>query len=102
MKDFACNDCGHRFEDFFKPSEEDQVVCLKCGSSDVSRDGLSFPALGGWSMKDKEGRDNILKKRSADHTKKEVLKNADRFGAAGMERRESYLGNKTRKYYGKK
>jgi putative FmdB family regulatory protein len=94
MKDFVCNDCGHKFEDFFKPSEEDKVVCLECGSNDISRDGLSFPSLGAWSMQDKAGRDATLKKRSADHTNREVVKNADRFGAAGMARRNEILGKK--------
>jgi hypothetical protein len=45
-------------------------------------------------MADKEGKAAILRKRSADHTKAQLLKDADRFGGHGMQRRHDYKTGK--------
>lgn len=102
VKDFLCNSCGTVFEELYKNGEEDDVACLECGSSNTALAGISSPALGIYSIADAAGRAEILKKRSADHTKREVLKNADKFGAAGMHRRAEYMGKNPRKFFGKK
>ena len=92
VKDFKCNDCGNVWEELYKREEEGMVLCPSCFSSDTKVDGISSPALGLYSIADKEGKAAILRKRSADHTKKDVVKNADKFGAAGYARRNEYLG----------
>jgi hypothetical protein len=94
VKDFICHDCGITFEELYKRGEEDNVLCTECGSGDTALDGISSPSLGVFSMADSVGRASMLRKRSADHTKKEVLKNAEKFGAAGWQRRNEYLGKK--------
>ena len=92
VKDFICNSCGITFEEIYKNGEEDDVICVSCQSPNTIVVGLSSPALGTFSMADAAGRAEILKKRSADHTRKEVIKNADKFGGAGIARRKEYLG----------
>jgi hypothetical protein len=94
VKDFVCNSCGEVFEELYKRGKEDEVNCVYCLSHNTSLNGISAPALGTFSMADAAGRASILKKRSEDHTRQTVLKNADRFGAAGYQRRNEYLGKK--------
>ena len=92
LKDFTCNSCLSTFEELYKVEEEDIVACKLCGSHDVAIVQLSAPSLGKYSMADQETRASILRKRSADHTKKEVLGNIEKFGDAGLQRRREYLG----------
>lgn len=92
VKDFVCPNCGHEFEELFKVGDEDNIPCPECGHSPVES-VLSSPALGKFSMADRETKTEILKKRSFEHTKKEVIRNAEKFGDAGLAERKKYLGN---------
>jgi putative FmdB family regulatory protein len=92
IKDIKCNECGLVFEEMYKREEEELIECPTCSSTDTAPDGISSPALGLYSIADAEGKRNILMERSAKHTMKEVVKNADRFGDAGLARRDEYLG----------
>ncbi|MFY8206912.1 MAG: FmdB family zinc ribbon protein [Arenimonas sp.] len=60
LYDFACSDCGHRFERLQKMSDPDPTVCPSCGKATVSRQvtAPSFRLAGsGWYETDfkKEG-----------------------------------------------
>lgn len=94
VKNFVCNDCGCEFEDLYKTGEEDEVECPECEKQNCSIDGISSPTLSTYEMADKDGKAAILMKRSADHTKKQIMKDADRFGGHGMQRRHDYKTGK--------
>lgn len=60
LYDFACSDCGHRFERLQKISDPDPTDCPSCGKAAVSRQltAPSFRLAGsGWYETDfkKEG-----------------------------------------------
>jgi putative FmdB family regulatory protein len=60
LYDFACSDCGHRFERLQKMSDPDPTDCPSCGKAAVSRQltAPSFRLAGsGWYETDfkKEG-----------------------------------------------
>jgi putative FmdB family regulatory protein len=60
LYDFACSDCGHRFERLQKIADPDPTVCPSCGKASVSRQvtAPSFRLAGsGWYETDfkKEG-----------------------------------------------
>ena len=94
VKNFRCLACEHEFEELYKTGEEDEVVCPECEVGKVVIDGISAPTLSTYEMADKDGKAAILMKRSADHTKEMVMKDADRFGGHGMQRRAEYQGKK--------
>jgi transcription elongation factor Elf1 len=94
VKNFKCRDCGHEFEDLYKTGAEHEVECESCGVQNCFIDGISSPTLSTYEMADKEGKAAILRKRSADHTKAQLLKDADRFGGHGMQRRHDYKTGK--------
>lgn len=94
VKNFKCRDCGVVFEDLYKVGEEDEVECPECETQSCFIDGISSPRLSTYEMADKAGKAAILRKRSADHTKEQVMKDADRFGGHGMQRRAEYQGKK--------
>jgi len=94
VKNFVCNDCDCVFEDLYKVGEESEVECPECEMQNCAIDGISSPRIGTYEMADKDGKAAILMKRSADHTKKQLLKDADRFGGHGMQRRHDYKTGK--------
>lgn len=71
VKDFECQDCGHEWEELYKDGEE--IVCPECGSSKVEP-LVCAPGLGTFTMADADGKKNILRKRSEEHTKKKAMK----------------------------
>lgn len=93
VNNFKCKDCGHEFEELYKKGEETDIECPECESKQIEP-LLSSPRLSTYEMADKEGKAAILRKRSADHTKKQVMKDADRFGGHGMQRRDDYQKGK--------
>lgn len=93
VKDFVCADCGHSFEQLYykQEGEDPEIECVECGSRDTNVHGISSPRIGTYEMADAEGKAEILRKRSADHTKRQILRDADRFGLIGKARRDEYL-----------
>lgn len=83
VDDFICLDCGHEFEELYKDGEE--LVCASCSSSNLEKK-LSMPGIGAFSAMPIERRAETLKKRSEEHTAKEIAKEPERFGEAGVER----------------
>lgn len=71
VKNFECQDCGHEWEELFK--DGDEIVCPECESKNTKA-LLSAPGLGRFSMADADGKKDILRKRSEEHTKKKAMK----------------------------
>jgi len=72
LYDFACSDCGHRFERLQKMSDPDPTICPACGKSAVSRQvtAPSFRLAGsGWYetdfKKDRDKKKNLAEAPSA-------------------------------------
>ena len=84
--DFECKKCTHIFEELYVRADRKKVKCPECGSRSL-RQVLSAPALASFSMMDATQKREHLKKRSADHTQKQIDSEPERFGAASMARR---------------
>lgn len=82
VREFECGACGNEWEDLLKPQEKSQA-CPKCGAKTKFK--LSAPGLALYSIADKAGKNAILQKRSTQHTIKEVSREAEKFGEAGVQ-----------------
>lgn len=82
--DFYCKQCDLVFEELYKKHEEDTVTCWVCKNSVEKL--LSAPKLGTYSMASPEQKAQILRQRSENHTAKELAKEPERFGKAGIQR----------------
>ncbi|NJL55422.1 hypothetical protein HC928_09715 [bacterium] len=71
LKDFECSDCGAEFEELV--GEDTDVVCPSCGSASV-RQCLSAPKPAAYSMMSKDAQAKCLRKRSREHTLKQLKK----------------------------
>ncbi|MBP1770448.1 MAG: zinc ribbon protein [Candidatus Aminicenantes bacterium] len=49
LYEYACKNCGKRFECLVSPGKESEVVCDKCGSADVRKLISGFGIGGGGS-----------------------------------------------------
>lgn len=96
VRDLVCTHCGHKLVgELYKNGEEAEVECPECGVlGGCVVDGISSPTLSTYEMADKDGKAEILMKRSAEHTKKQIMKDADKFGGHGMQRRHDYQTGK--------
>jgi hypothetical protein len=74
IRPYKCNSatCGHEWEDMVERSEEDKQVCPECGCPASWM--LCAPNVATFSLLDKAGQTAALKKRSRDHTRKELKK----------------------------
>jgi putative FmdB family regulatory protein len=86
IDDFACDNCGSIFEELY--SDGDPIVCPSCGSSNVEKQ-LACPNLAAYSIASTEMKKDMLLRRSYKHTAKEVAKEPERWGAAGVERQQA-------------
>lgn len=82
--DFTCEECGYEFEDLVEAGVE-VTPCPNCGVGYGSRT-MSVPNLGKFTMASAEGRSAMLKKRSEEHTHKELKKEPEKFGELGKQR----------------
>lgn len=84
VKDFECERCGCVWEDLVK--RNDQVSdCPECNALST-KTVISCPNVNTFGMKSPAERSAAMKKRSEDHTKKELRKEPERFGAEGIKR----------------
>lgn len=90
-REFECK-CGWFGDDLLKSDEPQVLDCPECGTELTPV--LSAPAIGGYSIQDAAGRADILKRRSAEHTAKEMAKEPEKYGDAG---KETYMATKTSK-----
>lgn len=84
--DFKCEECGLIYEDTYKRGTESELECPRCGSDQLDR-LLSFPNLDTMSAMTPEQRIQIMKKRSTEHTQKQIDAEPERWGEAGFARR---------------
>lgn len=82
VRDYLCP-CGKSYEDLVK-SDSQKANCPECHKKNTPI--ISAPALGKFSMADADGKANILRTRSSEHTKREVRKEPERFGFEGKKR----------------
>jgi rRNA maturation protein Nop10 len=80
-REFECDSCGHEWYDIID-SKETHDKCPKCGKR--TKFSLSAPNLALYSLQDKAGRKAIMQKRSTEHTIKEVSREAEKWGEAGI------------------
>jgi hypothetical protein len=86
--EFSCVSCGTVWEDLVERQEKHEDYaspCPECGGS--SRPCLSVPKLAMFSLMSKDDQAAHLKKRSADHTQKQIIeKEPEKFGDLGKQR----------------
>lgn len=82
LHDFKCEDCDFEWEEL---SLDDTDVCSKCNKT-VNKLKICTGNMGGFSVRDEDGRRQELLRRSAEHTHKELKKNPEKFGAEGIKR----------------
>lgn len=80
-REFECDSCGHEWYDILD-SKETHDKCPNCET--LTKFSLSAPNLALYSLQDKAGRKAILQKRSTEHTIKEVSREAEKWGEAGI------------------
>lgn len=73
-RDFECLNpkCKHEWDDLVLREEEDTQKCPVCGH--VARWTISAPKLATYSLMSKDDQAKHLRKRSRDHTRKELKK----------------------------
>ncbi len=83
IHDFKCSKCDREWEDLVQPDE--QSNCKKCdkpGEQQVKCLGR----FGGYSILDDDRKRQMMIKRSADHTLKELKREPEKFGPEGIKR----------------
>lgn len=83
LYDFECPSCSNSFEELVD-SGSSTCPCPVCGTEAIRT--LSIPKLGLFSMADQSRRSEILRKRSEEHTLKELRKEPEKFGDEGIRR----------------
>ncbi len=81
LRDFSC-ECGHEWEDLLETGETESV-CEECGM--YNKPVLSCPNLNTMNLLPRSEYVAKMKKRSADHSHKELKRAPERFGKAGMD-----------------
>ncbi len=84
VHDYVCENCSAEWEDLVDRATLTSV-CPSCGT-ETNKPTIATPGIATFSLMDKSTKEAHLKKRSADHTKKEVKKEAERWGAEGKKR----------------
>jgi hypothetical protein len=79
---FTCTQCTTEWEDLV--DAEGLSPCPDC-QEERPRDAISCPKLATFAMLSKADKATALKKRSADHSKKELRKEAEQFGSFGKQ-----------------
>ena len=82
--EFECHKCGLEWEELVD-CDPPKDLCPECGED--TNPCLSIPKLATFSMMSPEAKTAHMKKRSADHTQKEIIeKEPERFGKVGIEK----------------
>ncbi len=82
--DFECGDCDSIWEALVEPDDLTDS-CPRCGQDCPTV--LSIPKLATFSMMSQDEKTAHLKKRSADHTQKEIIeKTPEKWGDEGIKR----------------
>lgn len=93
VKDFECEACECVWEDLV--DRDNQVsVCPVC-ETESTKTLISCPNINTFGMKSAAERSSLMKKRSEEHTRKELRKEPEKFGAEGIKRaREGQIRSK--------
>jgi putative FmdB family regulatory protein len=83
LRDFECSTCGHKFEDLVDSSNT--TYCPNCASTNVQV-LLSAPNLNTLNLLSQPELKKKMIKRSADHTKREVLKEPEKYKVKGVKK----------------
>lgn len=84
MLDFMCPLCFNQWEDMVDKTEI-VSTCTECGSGVTKEHSLMpSPAIAAFSLKDAAGRAETLKKRSSEHSQKELDREPEKFGGLGI------------------
>lgn len=75
--DFYCEPCSLHFDDIVDSSNVKTTPCPKCGKD--AEKVFSAPKLG-WLNNDPQKRAEVLKKRSQEHTIRELKREPEKFG----------------------
>jgi len=73
LKDFECQACSHIFEALAWVGMEEDESCPQCGNTH-SKPIISAPKPATFSLMSQEDKARHLRKRSRDHTRKELKK----------------------------
>lgn len=87
---FECVDCGHLFDEFYKRAERSDVICPSCGGQELTL-VIVAPRIQSFSLLSPEQKTESMKRRSAEHTQKQLDKEPERFGAEGISRRSKKI-----------
>ena len=90
MRDFLCPFCDNEFESLVADTEETHY-CSNCG--ETAEKIMSAPRIGLYEN-NPELKAKVLKKRSADHTAKEVAREHEKFGFKAAKSERWNLRNK--------
>ena len=83
VRDFHCDPCNHRFEDYLSSGEDRHATCPKCGMPTEAV--LSAPRVGVYN--DPAVRATALRKRSHNHTMSEMKREPERYGFKAGDKR---------------
>ncbi len=88
--EFQCSRCGHEFEEFYHTDSRPLLECPACFCMDLVV-LCSASNLATFSMMSGEQQIAHMKKRSSDHTQKQIDKEPERWGDEGMARRSKKI-----------
>lgn len=82
LHDFECCKCTVVWEDLVDSHADHTSECPKCG--ELCPKIFSAANIAGFSLMDADSKRQALMKRSYNHTAKEVSKNPEKWGEAGI------------------
>lgn len=82
-RDYECTKCGAQWEDFVDQTDLSSE-CPHCGEK--NKPVLSAANIGAFSARSAEHRSEVLSKRSAEHSIKELRKEPEKWGEEGIRR----------------
>ena len=85
LREFQCDACELAFEDLMPSSADRVTACKNCGARCEAV--MSAPRVGAFSGLSPEARAEVLRKRSHQHTMKELKKEPEKYGFAAAEKR---------------
>lgn len=75
VHDYVCDDCGTEWEDLVSKDTKSST-CPNCGL-ETTTPVISATGIAAFSLLSKDARAESLKKRSRDHSKREMKRNSD-------------------------
>lgn len=92
LRDFHCDACNVRFEDYVSSGDDRFAACPKCGVP--CELVLSAPRVGVYN--DPAAKNAALKKRSHDHSMREMKREPEKYGFKAGDKRPWNLRSSTK------